>query len=294
MMTQFAMSSEIHRFENSEEFHKKMSMCILFLCRLTRIASDDPQLHCSRRFEYEKAQPSDNSNNNANVKCANFDLSPTRLQPSSVAVRGNIVTTADVMLTADSLSTTENNNLEDKGHTPQIPLIVEPGITVQNCTCPAVSISQSKPSGLQYSKGNSATCLTPDDKLSRKLYPNCDSPVHRAQSNGYIPISYTDNINKGSLEKVTPMYLRDFYSPHSDSISSISAKSSPIRNLTGIKYLDESSSDNSSIEDQLAASPVREALTTNSSTNGDEDTTSHRHVHFNNSAENCDCEIDYQ
>ena len=293
MMTQFAMPSEIHRFENPEEFHKKKSMRILFLCRLTRIASDDPQLHCSRRFEYEKAQPSDNSNNNAKLNSGNLDLSPTRLKPSSVAVRGNIVTTADVMLTADDLCTTENNNLEDKGHTPQIPLIIEPGITVQNCTCPAVSIRQSKPSGLQYSKDYDAACLTPDDKLSRKLYPNCDSPVHRAQSNGYIPISYTDNINNSS-KKVTPMYLKDFYSPHSDSISSISANSSPNRNLTGIKYLDESSSDTSSIEDQLAASPVREALTTSSSTNGDEDTTSHRHVHFNNSAENRNCEIDCQ
>ena len=90
------------------------------------------------------------------------------------------------------------------------------------------------------------------------------------------------------------MYLKDIYSPHSDSISFISADSSPNRNLTGIKYLDESSSDNSSIEDQLAACPVREALTTSSSTNGDEDTTSHRHVHFNNSAENRNCEIDCQ
>ena len=263
-----------------------MSMCILFLCRLTRIASDDPQLHCSRRFEYEKTQPSDNSNNHAKVNSANLDLSPSQLKPSSVAVRGNIVTTADVMLTAEDLCTTENSNLEDKGHTPQIPLIIEPGITVQNCTCPAVSIRQSKPSGLQYSKDYDAACLTPDDRLSRKLYPNCDSPVHRAQSNGYIPISYTDNINNSS-EKVTPMY-----SPHSDSISSISADSSLNRNLTGIKYLDESSSDNSSIEDQLAASPVREALTTSSSTNGDEDTTSHRHVHFKNSPENRNCEID--
>ena len=225
------------------------------------------------------------------MNSANLDLSPTRVKPSTVAVRGNIVTPADVMLTANDLSTIENNNLEDKGHTPQIPLIIEPGITVRNCTCPAVSKTQPKLSGLQYSKDYDAACLTPDDRLSRKLYPNCDSPVHRAQSNGYIPISYTDN---GSCERETPNYLKDFSSPHSDSIYSISANSCPIRNLTGIKYLDESSSDNSSIEDQLAACPVREALTTSSSTNGDEDTTSHRHVHFKNSPENRNCEIDCQ
>lgn len=254
------------------------------------MASDDPQLHSSRKFEYEK-KCKDNTNS-AKVKSANPILSPSRLKP--ISVRENIITTADVVLTADQANSPRSSvhfMTEDKGPAPQLPLIIEPNkdIVIQPCIRSVDTESIPKPA-LTGSADYDGACLTPDIKLCRKLYPNCDSPVHRGHSNGYIPISYTDNINR---EKTTPHYLRKHDNPHSHSVSSICESSSP--SYSGcMKYLDETASDCSSIEDQLAASPIREPLTTSSSTNGEEETTpSRNYTTLNNNDPqynmNCQC-----